>query len=86
MTDTNRWPWALIEGVLKIDSNFTDRNFTDTPGEEGEERDEAVGYWLRLKMLTGNEASRNDQLYDLTDNPLDDREHSFVSQNQTLLI
>jgi hypothetical protein len=82
----NRWPWALIEGVLEIESNFTDRNFTDTPGEEGEDQNEAVGYWLRLKVLTGNEASEYEQLYDLTDNPHDDCEHSFVFQNKNLLI
>jgi hypothetical protein len=72
-TDVSRWPWALIEGVLEIESAFTDKP-----------RDiewEATDYWLRLKILTGDEESTMNVFSGKTDNP-DDKygEFSFPSK------
>jgi hypothetical protein len=46
----SRWPWALIEGVLEIESTYTEvpRNASELA--DGQEAD----YWLRLKIMTAN--------------------------------
>ena len=46
----SRWPWALIEGVLEIESTYTEDPRKASELADGQEAD----YWLRLKIMTGN--------------------------------